>query len=93
MYECACVYYIYILSYSILFIIILNYREKDKIKELKVKKENLKNILSEKLAKSNEKNVMISGDKSIDYGYIVEIMTLVKESGASSLDIDTTLNK
>ena len=36
---------------------------------------------------------MISGDKNVDYGNIVKIMTIVKEAGATSLDIDTTLGQ
>lgn len=73
--------------------IMLNYRENGKMVEKVVTKDNLKKILTEKLSKSSEKNVMISGDKSVDYGEIVKIMTIVKEAGASSLDIDTTLGK
>ena len=73
--------------------IILNYRENGKMVEKKVTKKNLKKILSEKLSKSKEKNVMISGDKNVDYGNIVKIMTIVKEAGATSLDIDTTLGQ
>ncbi len=73
--------------------IILNYRDNGKMVEKKVTKNNLKKILSEKLSKSKEKNVMISGDKNVDYGNIVKIMTIVKEAGATSLDIDTTLGQ
>ncbi|MGY0394681.1 MULTISPECIES: biopolymer transporter ExbD [unclassified Fusobacterium] len=73
--------------------IVLNYKEKGKSEKISVNKENLKAKLSEKLANSTEKNVIISADKKIDYGYIVEIMTISKEAGASSLDIDTADKK
>lgn len=73
--------------------IVLNYKEKGKNEKISVNKENLKAKLSEKLANSTEKNVIISADKKIDYGYIVEIMTILKEAGASSLDIDTADKK
>lgn len=73
--------------------IVLNYKEKGKSEKISVNKENLKSKLSEKLANSTEKNVIISADKKIDYGYIVEIMTISKEAGASSLDIDTADKK
>ena len=53
----------------------------------------MKEKLSEKLANSKEKNVIISADKKLDYGYIVEIMTISKEAGANSLDIDTANEK
>ncbi|WP_291255027.1 biopolymer transporter ExbD [Fusobacterium sp.] len=73
--------------------IVLNYKEKGKSEKISVNKENLKAKLSEKLANSTEKNVIISADKKIDYGYIVDIMTISKEAGASSLDIDTADKK
>ncbi|WP_320046772.1 biopolymer transporter ExbD [uncultured Ilyobacter sp.] len=72
----------------------LNYREASKSKKsMKVTLENLKEELGEKLLNSSEKNVIITADKKLDYGFIVEIMTIAKEAGASSLDIDTAVAK
>ncbi|WP_319370370.1 biopolymer transporter ExbD [uncultured Ilyobacter sp.] len=72
----------------------LNYREASKSKKsTKVTLENLKEELGEKLLNSSEKNVIITADKKLDYGFIVEIMTIAKEAGASSLDIDTAVAK
>lgn len=72
----------------------LNYREASKAKKsVKVTLENLKEELGEKLLNSSEKNVIITADKKLDYGFIVEIMTIAKEAGASSLDIDTAVAK
>ena len=48
-------------------------------------------VISEKLNTSESKDVMISADKAIDYGFIVEIMSLLKESGASAINIDTAI--
>ena len=48
-------------------------------------------VVSEKLNNSESKDVIISADKDIDYGYIVEIMSLLKESGASAINIDTAI--
>ena len=48
-------------------------------------------VVSEKLNNSENKDVIISADKDIDYGFIVEIMSLVKESGASAINIDTAI--
>ena len=73
--------------------IILNYKEAGKKEQISVNKDNLKNKLAEKLSNSVEKNIIISADKKLDYGYIVEIMTISKEAGASSLDIDTAGKK
>lgn len=72
---------------------VLNYKEKGKTQKINVNKENLKSELEDKFKNSNEKNVVISADKKLDYGYIVEIMTISKEAGANSLDIDTASSK
>ena len=48
-------------------------------------------VVSEKLNTSESKDVMISADKAIDYGFIVEIMSLLKESGASAINIDNAI--
>ena len=48
-------------------------------------------VISEKLNTSESKDVMISADKAIDYGFIVEIMSLLKESGATAINIDTAI--
>lgn len=48
-------------------------------------------LVSEKLNTSESKDVIISADKDIDYGFIVEIMSLLKEAGASAINIDTAI--
>ena len=48
-------------------------------------------VVSEKLNTSESKDVMISADKAIDYGFIVEIMSLLKESGVTAINIDTAI--
>lgn len=73
--------------------IYVKYQDGKERKSVKVAKTDLKRVLSDKLNKSEEKNVVISGDKTLDYGFIVEIMTISKEAGASELDIDTMLEK
>ena len=72
---------------------VLNYKEKGKTQKINENKENLKSELEDKFKNSNEKYVVISADKKLDYGYIVEIMTISKEAGANSLDIDTASSK
>ena len=52
---------------------------------------SLVSVVSEKLNNSENKDVIISADKDIDYGFIVEIMSLLKESGASAINIDTAI--
>lgn len=71
--------------------IYLKYKDGKENKKVVVKKGNLKGKLEKVLGKSEAKNIIISGDKSIDYGFIVEIMTISKEAGAEELDIDTVL--
>lgn len=73
--------------------IYVKYQDGKERKSVKVAKADLKRVLSDKLNKSEEKNVVISGDKTLDYGFIVEVMTISKEAGASELDIDTMLEK
>ena len=48
-------------------------------------------VVSEKLNNSESKDVIISADKDIDYGFIVKIISLLKESGASAINIDTAI--
>lgn len=72
---------------------VLNYKEQGKKEQISVTVENLKEKLAEKLSETQDKNVIISADKRLDYGYIVEIMTISKEAGANSLDIDTADKK
>lgn len=74
-------------------VIYLKYQEGNERKSVKVTREGLKRALADKLNKSNEKTVIISGDKNLDYGFIVDIMTISKEAGATELDIDTMLGK
>ena len=73
--------------------IYVKYQEGKERKSVKVAKADLKRVLQDKLNKSEDKNIVISGDKTLDYGFIVEIMTISKEAGASELDIDTMLEK
>ena len=72
---------------------ILNFKENGKTEQISVNKDSLKARLAEKLSESKEKNVIISADKKLGYGYIVEIMSISKEAGANSLDIDTADKK
>ena len=74
-------------------VIYIKYKDKSENKKLLVSKSNLKKELSKIMNKSENKVVIISGDKTVDYGFIVEIMTLAKEAGASELDIDTVIEK
>lgn len=73
--------------------IFLKYQDGKENKKVLIKKANLKRELSKVLAESENKAVVISGDKTLDYGFIVEIMTLSKEAGAEQLDIDTVFQK
>lgn len=55
--------------------------------------ENLENILTEKLKLSVDKNVVIKADKGLSHGDVVEIMTISKNAGVTSLDIATENEK
>lgn len=73
--------------------IFLKYQDGKENKKILIKKANLKKELSKVLSEAENKAVVISGDKTLDYGFIVEIMTLSKEAGAEQLDIDTVFQK
>lgn len=64
---------------------------KDNGKEIREKTtaKDLKALLIKKLEKAQEKNIIISADKNVTHGVIVDVMTASKEAGATSLDIDT----
>jgi len=67
----------------------ISYKDKGTSKRDKINARDMKNALAQKLAESDDKNVIISADKSVNHGIIVEAMTAAKEAGAISLDIDT----
>jgi len=51
--------------------------------------ESLELKLIEKLKLTTDKNVVIKADKELTHGDVVEIMTMAKNAGATSLDIAT----
>ena len=59
----------------------------------KVTMENLESFLVDKFQYVNEKNIVINADKTLTHGDIVEIMTVTKKAGATSLDIATDAEK
>lgn len=71
--------------------IYVKYDDGAKSNQEQVTLEEFLNFVSDKLNASDNKDVVISADKSIDYGFIVEIMSLLKEAGASAINIDTTI--
>jgi len=50
---------------------------------------NFENELEKEIEHSQKNNVIIKADKDIDYGFVVKIMTMSKNSGATELDIAT----
>ncbi len=52
-----------------------------------IKMTDLEGELSTLIENSQEKNVIIKADRSIDHGTVVEIMSTAKNAGALSLDI------
>ena len=71
--------------------IYLSYTGNNISQQEKLELSNFVSVVSAKLNNSQSKDVMISADKTIDYGFIVEIMSLLKESGASAINIDTAI--
>ncbi len=71
----------------------INYKENLKSKNEKIDMSNFVESISDKLATSLKKEVVISADKSIDYGYVVEVMGLIKKAGANTINIDTAIKR
>ncbi len=71
----------------------IHYKENSKSLNEEVEISNLIEKISEKLESSSKKEVIISADKKIDYGYVVEIMGLTKEAGAEAINIDTAIKR
>lgn len=71
----------------------LSYEQAGKEKKISVPKEKLQTSLEEQLRMTEDKKVVISADKSLSHGYIVELMTAAKGAGAEALNIDTTYQK
>ena len=59
----------------------------------KVSINNFKNVLRQTLKYARKANVIIRGDRKVDYGFVVKVMTLSKKAGARVLDIATELEK
>lgn len=72
---------------------ILKYDFNSKINQEILNKNNIVSKLSSKIQNSENKTVIISADKSIDYGFVVEIMSFVKEAGAEAINIDTAIKR
>lgn len=73
--------------------IYLKYTQNSKSTQEKVEENNFVSKLREKIAESETKTTIISADKSINYGYVVELMGLVKEAGAEAINIDTLIKR
>lgn len=73
--------------------IYLKYNLNSKASQEKIEEKDFVAMLSDKIKESEDKSVIISADKSIDYGYVVGIMGLVKESGAEAINIDTVIKR
>jgi biopolymer transport protein ExbD len=55
----------------------------------KLNKEDLKEQLATKLELTENKSVIISADKSVNYQSLMEVLDIAKEAGAGSLDLNT----
>jgi len=60
-----------------------------KSESIKLDKGKLKEELSKKIEVSEDKNVVISADKSVNYQSLMEVLDIAKDAGANSLDLNT----
>jgi biopolymer transport protein ExbD len=56
---------------------------------MKVDQGDLKEKLGQKLEVAEDKNVIVSADKSVNYQSLIEVLDIAKEAGAGSLDLNT----
>jgi len=56
---------------------------------MKVDQGDLKEKLGQKLELTEDKNVIVSADKSVNYQSLIEVLDIAKEAGAGSLDLNT----
>jgi len=56
---------------------------------MKVDQGDLKEKLGQKLELAEDKNVIVSADKSVNYQSLIEVLDIAKEAGAGSLDLNT----
>ncbi len=59
------------------------------LNETEVKLKELSTLLKKKLLKIEDESLVLKGDKNIEYGKIVKIMEIVKNSGIKKLIIGT----
>lgn len=72
-------------------VVSVNAQEELFINEKPVSENDFVTALSQVLqTHSDNETVLIKGDKSLSYGYLVKVMTWAKNAGATQLDIATT---
>lgn len=57
--------------------------------KLKISQDELKGLLKDKLKDSIDKKVIIKADEKVEHGKVVQIMDIIRESGAQGLIIAT----
>ena len=62
---------------------------KGKNEMMKVDQGDLKEKLGQRLELAEDKNVIVSADKSVNYQSLIEVLDIAKEAGAGSLDLNT----
>ena len=63
------------------------------IQNNKVTLDEFERELKKTLEEEKKTNVIIKGDEGLDYGFVVKIMTMCKNAGATELDIATEEEK
>jgi biopolymer transport protein ExbD len=63
------------------------------VAKTQVKEEELKSVLQDMLKTAQDKRIMLRADSKLEYGKIVKIMDIVRDSGANGLTIATVKEK
>ena len=70
-------------------VVSVSYDHKLQLDRQEIQKENLKNLLSEKLTGHENKVVVIEGDKKIEFALFGEIIDIARQAGATDFILAT----
>lgn len=70
-------------------IIHINKNKEILINNIKVNKDNLEKRISLLLEKRKDKDIFLKADKKLEYGYVSEIVSLIKQGGAQRIGLVT----
>lgn len=71
--------------------VVLDQKRQIRVGKIKVSREKLLDFLRESLKARPDRAVLLEADQSLDYGFVAKILAEIRQSGASSISLVTTL--